>query len=164
MQRHAPLLVMLLCLCFFAFVESASPALAGSVDPQAPPLRPGMARVWFLRASDSPRGYVQAAAPVIYANGVPVGNLPVNGKFYRDLAPGAYAFSVQSYGLPTSQATTVQLAAGAPTYLQVQWAASWQFGFPESGWGFAPNTFVITPMSPQVAQAYLPTLAYLGAR
>lgn len=63
-----------------------------------------------------------------------------------------------------AQVATVQLAAWTQTYLQVQRAASWQFGFPEAGWGFAPNTFVITSISPQLAQAYFPTLAYLGPR
>jgi hypothetical protein len=37
-------------------------------------------------------------------------------------------------------------------------------GYPEAGWSFAPNTFAILTMSPQVAQAYLPTLTYLGQR
>ncbi|MBV8524470.1 MAG: hypothetical protein JOY71_20485 [Acetobacteraceae bacterium] len=103
-------------------------------------------------------------APVIFANEAPIGNLPINSKFFRDFAPRTYRFTVQAYGLPTPQATTLQLAPGTETYLQVQWAASWQQGYPEAGWGFAPNTFIITTMSPQVAQAYLPTLAYLGPR
>jgi hypothetical protein len=60
-------------------------------------------------------------------------------------APGTCRFTVQSYGFPTSRATTVQLAAGARIYLQVQWAASWQFGCPEAARGFAHNTFIITP-------------------
>lgn len=131
---------------------------------QAPAIRPGTARAWFLRAQDSPRDNVQAAAPIVFANGAPVGNLPVNSGFFRDFASGTYRFTVEAYGLPTPQATTIEVAAGTETYLQVQWAASWQQGYPGAGWSFAPNTFIITPMSPQVAQAYLPTLAYLGPR
>ena len=32
------------------------------------------------------------------------------------------------------------------------------------GFSFAPNTFAVLTASPQVAQAYLPTLSYLGQR
>jgi hypothetical protein len=56
------------------------------------------------------------------------------------------------------------LAAGTQTYLQAQWIASWQVGYPEADFSFAPNTFAILTMWPQVAQAYLPTLTYLGQR
>jgi len=34
----------------------------------------------------------------------------------------------------------------------------------KADFSFAPNTFAIFTMSPQVAVAYLPTLAYLGPR
>lgn len=67
---------------------------------------------------------------------------------------------MQPYGLPTGQADTVQLAPGTQTYLEIQWLASWEEGYPEAGWGFAPNTFGILIMSPQLAQAYLRTLTY----
>jgi hypothetical protein len=131
-----------------------------------PALAPGTARVWFLRAWDSPsgEGYVYAAAPVIFANGAPIGDIRTGTEFFRDFPPGTYRFMVQPFGLPTSQETTVQLAAGTETYIQVQWAASWEFGYPEADFSFAPNTFVISPMSARVAQAYLPTLTNLGQR
>ena len=85
-------------------------------------------------------------------------------SFFRDFSPGTYTFTVQPYGLPTPQATTLRLAAGTQSYLQAQWIASWQVGYPEVDFSFAPNTFAILTMSPQVAQAYLPTLSYLGQR
>ena len=131
-----------------------------------PVLAPNTARVWFLRGWDSPsgQGYVYTAEPAIFANGVPVGGIRTGTEFFRDIPPGTYRFTVQPIGLPTPQETTLQLAAGTETYLQVQWAASWQFGYPEVDFSFAPNTFVIMTMSPQVAQAYLPTLTNLGQR
>ena len=76
---------------------------------------PGTARVWFLRSAGSVNGNVWAAEPEIYANGAPVGDIPVGSKFYRDFRPGTYRFTVQSYGLPTGAADTVYLALG--TYL-----------------------------------------------
>jgi hypothetical protein len=97
---------------------------------------------------------------VIYANGASIGDIPAGAEFYRDFRPGTYRFTVQPYGLPTGAADTVQLAPGTQTYLEIQWVGSWEEGYSEAGWGFAPNTFGILTMSPQLAQAYLPTLTY----
>jgi hypothetical protein len=134
-------------------------AIAADAAAQTPALAPGMARVWFLRTEDSANGAVYAAAPIIYANGAPVGDIPVGADFFRDYPAGTYRFTVQSYGLPTGQADTVQLAPGTQTYLEIEWLASWEEGYPEAGYSFAPNTFGILQMSPELAQAYLPTLA-----
>ena len=153
-------------LCLAALLGCA--AETTTTASQSPPLpaAPGTARVWFLRGWDSPsgEGYVYAAAPVVFANGAPLGDLRTGTEFFRDFPPGTYKFTVQPYGLPTTQETTVQLAAGMESYLQVQWVASWEFGYPEVDFSFAPNTFAIFPMSAQVAQAYLPTLTNLGQR
>jgi hypothetical protein len=150
-------------LCFAALLGCTAET---STPTPIPALAPNIARVWFLRAWDAPSGQnsVYGAEPVIFANGAPVGDLRTGTKFFRDLPPGTYRFMVQPFGLPTSQEATVQLAAGTETYMQVQWAASWQFGYPEADFSFAPNTFVISPMSARVAQAYLPTLTNLGQR
>ncbi|HUC10834.1 MAG TPA: hypothetical protein VL985_10480 [Stellaceae bacterium] len=162
-HRHLSLLVVLgLCLSgFFGCAEATtivSPA-------QAPPPKPGMARVWFFRPSLTPQfGAVTAFSPEIFANGTPVAAIAPGTTFYRDFAPGIYRFMVQPYGLPTSQTTTLQLAPGTQDYLQVDWISSWTQGYPEAGWSFSPNTFGILSASPQVAQAYIQTLAYLGDR
>jgi hypothetical protein len=155
---------MLLGLCLGAIADCAPAATAMAQEAQAPALEPGTARVWFLRPTSSPNGNVEAAAPIIYANGASIGDIPAGTEFYRDFRPGTYRFTVQPYGLPTGQADTVQLPPGTQTYLEVQWIASWQQGYPEAGWGFAPNTFGVLTMSPQLAQAYLPTLSYHGQR
>lgn len=101
---------------------------------------------------------------MIYANGAPVAAIPLGTGFYRDFAPGTYQFTVQPFGLPTGQATTLQLAPGTGAYLDVDWVSSWTQGYPPASWNFAPNTFAILTMPKQVAQAYLPTLGYLGER
>jgi hypothetical protein len=149
----------LLGLSLVALVNLAPEGIAAA-QAQTSALAPGMARVWFLRPAGSLNGNVWASAPEIYANGASIGDIPPGTEFYRDFRPGTYRFRVQPYGLRTGQADTVHLAPGTQTYLEIQWAASWQYGYPEAGWGFAPNTFVIMTMSPQLAQAYLPTLAY----
>ncbi|HTV46223.1 MAG TPA: DUF2846 domain-containing protein [Stellaceae bacterium] len=151
-----------LALCLLALVDCTGRATVATAA--APALQPGRARVWVLRQTDPVVGYVQAAAPMVFADGAPIGRSRAGTAFYRDFAPGTYRFTVESYGgLPTGQAETVRLAAGSETYLQVQWLASWQVGYPEAGWSFAPNTFAILTMSAQLAQAYLPTLSPVAA-
>jgi hypothetical protein len=159
----APLLLALMV----AVLSDCTPQVTvASSQAQIPAIAPGTARVWFLRGWDAPSGqtFVYAAAPIVYADGASVGSIPVGSSFFRDFPPGTYRFTVEPFGLPTAQATTVQLEAGTQSYLQAQWIASWVEGFPEAGFGFSPNTFAVLAMSPQVAQAYLPTLTYLGQR
>lgn len=124
----------------------------------------GTARVWFIRIANVAQIRFLAASPTVFANGVPVGALPAGTEFYRDFAPGTYRFTVEPYGQPTDQSETVTLTPGSQVFLQVQWAASWQFGAPPPNWGSSPNTFVITALSPHLAQAYMPSLTYLGGR
>ena len=156
MRESRLIIATMLALSLAASANLAPKAVAAAAKGQTS----AMARVWFLRPAGSLNGNVWAAAPMIYANRAPVANIRAGTEFYRDFAPGTYRFTVQPYGLPTGEADTVHLAPGTQTYLQVQWAASWQYGYPQAGWGFAPNTFVIRTMSPQLAQAYLPTLTY----
>lgn len=130
-----------------------------------PGAQPGTARVWILRQVDA-FGAIQSAAPMVFANGAPIGRSLPGTVSYRDFTPGTYTFTVEPYGqaLPTGQAYTVRLSPGSEAYLQVQWVASWQFGYPEATYSDYPNTFGIVPMSPQLAQAYMRTMNNLGAR
>ncbi|MGH7063333.1 MAG: hypothetical protein ACREET_04575, partial [Stellaceae bacterium] len=99
----------LLALCFSGFgVQAGGPAAA--VAASGSDLPPGAARVWFLRQSD-PFGAIQAATPMVFANGTPIGRSLPDSVFYRDLAPGSYSFTVEPYvvALPTGQAARLQL-------------------------------------------------------
>jgi hypothetical protein len=166
MGKYSLVVRLLLVLGLVALADCAPQATGTSAQAQIPPIPSGMARVWFLQGWDAPSGqnYVFGADPIVYADGTPVGSLRVGTSFFRDFPPGTYTFTVQPFGLPTPQATTLQLGAGTQSYLQAQWVASWEFGYPEVDFSFAPNTFAVFSMSPQVAQAYLPTLSYLGQR
>ncbi len=142
----------------------ALPALLPEAHAALPELQspaPGMARVWFLRTSgltDSSAG----AAPMLFANGTPLAALPVGSEFFHDFPAGTYRFTVQPYGPGTSEADTVQLAAGTQTYLEVNWLAGWEEGYPGSG--PTSDRFFIQTMAPQPAEAYLPDLTDLGQR
>ncbi len=165
-SKYALPVSVLFVACILVLANCTPQAKVTTSQAQIPSAAAGTARVWFLRGWDAPSGqtYVYAASPMVFANGAAVGDLPVGSSFFRDFSPGTYTFTVEPYGLPTPQATTLQLAAGTQSYLQAQWIASWQVGYPEADFSFAPNTFAILTMSPQVAQAYLPTLSYLGQR
>ena len=151
----------------FGFFLSAlgliSPQAIAAPDAAAVPNGTATARVWFLRPLDSLNGDVTGAAPEIYANGAPIAALPPGTKLYRDFPAGAYQFTVQPYGQPTGAADTVLLTPGSQTYLQVQWAPTWEEGYPGAR-GVDSHSFFVLSMSPQLAQAYLPTLTYLGQR
>jgi hypothetical protein len=166
MGRCALVVSLFVALAGAALSACTAPTTVALSQAQIPAIAPGTARVWFFRGWDSPsgQGFVYGAAPTIYANGAPIGEIPTGTDFFRDFPPGAYSFTVEPIGLPTPQAASVQLTAGTQSYLQVQWVASWQFGYPEVDFSFAPNTFAVLTASPQVAQAYLPTLSYLGQR
>ncbi len=166
MSKYALPLAVLLVAFILVLTDCTPQAKVTTAEAQIPAIASGSARVWFFRGWDAPsgQGFVYGAAPVIYANSAPVGDIPTGSSFFRDFPPGTYSFTVEPIGLPTPQAASVQLAAGTQSYLQVQWVASWQFGYPEADFSFAPNTFAVLTASPQVAQAYLPTLAYLGQR
>jgi hypothetical protein len=166
MSKYALAAPVLVVACLLMLADCTPRAKVTAAQAQIPAIAPGTARVWFLRGWDAPsgQGFVYGAAPVIYANSAPVGDIPTGSSFFRDFPPGTYSFTVEPIGLPTAQAATVQLAAGTQTYLQAQWVASWEFGYPEVDFSFAPNTFAVFRASPQVAQAYLSTLSYLGQR
>jgi hypothetical protein len=150
--------------CFSGLgAQAAGPVTA--VAASGSDLPRGAARVWFLRQSD-PFGAIQAATPMVFANGTPIGRSLPNNVFYRDLPPGSYTFTVEPFGiaLPTGQAARLQLAPGTQIYLQVEWLASWQFGYPSANWSDAPNTFGVIVMPPQLAQAYMRAMTNLSPR
>ena len=157
-RRCATSFAVVLCLSALGLI---SPQAIAAPDTTAPSDGTATARVWFLRSLDSTNGDVMGAAPEIYANGAPVAALPAGTKFYRDLPAGTYRFTVQPYGQPTGAADTVRLAPGSETYLQVQWAPTWEEGYPGAR-GVDSHSFFLLSMSPQLAQAYLSTLTYLG--
>ncbi|MBV8507170.1 MAG: hypothetical protein JOZ11_15350 [Alphaproteobacteria bacterium] len=124
-----------------------------------PPAEPGTARVWFFRQMDPISGNVEAAGPIIYANGAPVGQIEQGTAFFHNFPPGKYRFTVQPFGTPTREHDTLQLEPGTQAYVQVQWEANWEAN--RTGGG---SSFTVLTSSPEVAQQYLPTLTNLGQR
>jgi hypothetical protein len=161
MHKYRTVTAALLGLCLLASGGAASPAAAAATT-LVPPLASGMARVWFLRPSGEWITYIGAADPTICANGTTVGRIAEHTDFFRDFAPGTYRFTVQPYGEPTGQSTTLGLTPGSQTYLEVQWASRWELGYASSGQGPEDHAFAIWQMTPELARIYLPSLTYRG--
>jgi hypothetical protein len=106
----------LLGLCVSLLPSCAPPGSGLQSYAQVAPPAPGTARVWFVHTKDPEE---QFGDPIIYANGQQVGRSVAGIAFYHDFQPGTYAFTVQSYGIPTNAKDTVQLAPGTQTYLEV---------------------------------------------
>ena len=139
---------------FVILAGSVAPGMAAAPQASLVAPSPGTARVWFLRAGQPDgRNFFYGAVPEIYANGTPVGSIPHTSRFYRDFAPGTYRFPVQSYGLPNDQADTVQLAPGSVSYVWVEEAPPWQFGYAMGG-GTNRRSFFVYSMS-QIGRAHV---------
>ena len=127
----------------------------------APALAPGMARVWFLRQADPTGGNIYASQPIVYVDRAPLVTIQQGSAFFHDFPPGRYRLSAQTVGGATyaGQHDILHLEPGTETYVQVIAVGNWELGSPVGGYSFA-----VLPMPPNVAKAYLPTLADLGAR
>jgi hypothetical protein len=154
MPKFRRLRPLLLGVLLFA---GSTPAMAAA--PVAAIAEP--AQVWFLRPS-SAASEIFGAAPMIYANGAPIGTIPANSDFHRDYAPGTYSFTVQPYGIATGETTRLQLASGSRTYLEVQWVPNWEEGLPTVGPAPDSHSFYLINMPPQMARANLTGLTSLG--
>jgi hypothetical protein len=117
-----------------------------------PALDPGRARVWFIRQAEVADDPFYAAAPIVYANGAPIGKIGQAAAFFQDFSPGTYRFTVEPFGIPSKQHDTLHLAAGTRNYLQIQWQANWETGH------IGGSSFTVLNTSPEVARQYLPTL------
>jgi hypothetical protein len=161
MFRFAYVKAVLLGIVILAGSLSAATAAVPYASPSVP--SPGTARVWFLRAgAPDGRNTLYGAVPEIYANGTPVGSIPHNSRFYRDLAPGTYRFTVQSYGLPNDEADTVQLAPGSISYIWVEAAPPWQFGYVGGRGGSNRRSFFVYSVTPEIAQSWFQAMTDLG--
>jgi hypothetical protein len=91
-----------------------------------PPIPAGEARLWFYR-DGGPREAQDR--PYLRLNGQIAGISEPNGAFYRDVAPGHYAITVDSY-LSTylNQFADIDLAAGQEAFVKVLSEGQWVGG------------------------------------
>jgi hypothetical protein len=82
-----------------------------------PPIPAREARLWIYR-DDGP--YESQERPFVRLNGQVVGISEPNGAFYRDLAPGRYTVTADSYHTSFfDQFASIDLAVGEEAYVKV---------------------------------------------
>jgi hypothetical protein len=140
-------------LCLALLGLGGSPALAASPE-QAPPIPPGQSRVWFLRQL-LPGTIV--TPPTVYVNGAPIARSAEGTAFYRDFAPGQYAFTVENC-LPqarTGQTMTLQPNAQYAIEVQQDDNPSWDC--------YPAQVSYLQQVQPQQVMYLLGPLTYMGA-
>lgn len=114
----------------------------------APP--PGMARIWFYRDLNPNETLAMA---YIRLNGAVAGVSEAGGAFYRDVAPGQYRISVDSYVEDPHNDATVTLTPGTEAYAKVLPLDSFVQGGAAVGGGYKRNTFVVWLYPPEQGRA-----------
>ena len=137
---------------FAALCACASQPTTGSLV--IPKIPAGMARTWFYREDEPYNGLDR---PYVRMNGAIVGISELGGAFYRDVSPGAYYVTIDSYLTFINAFPHVDLRPGETAYFQV-----FEMGSVSSGVGasrnFARPSFYIWTMpaataAPQVARS-----------
>ena len=157
--NRVPAATWVVAVALLVLTGCANPTQPTAGQAQASAIALGMVRVWVLRQADTPQGNIEAARPMVFANGAPLAESKEGTAFFHDFPPGSYKMTVQAFGTPAKQSDTVQLSAGMQSYVQVQAVPNWEEGSRVGGWSFA-----VLAMSPELAQQYLPTMTYLGQR
>src|SRR5262249_41098446 len=125
----------------------ALPARTASVA--VPPIPPGQARIWFYRQWEPS---VSLNVANVMLNGVPAGSVwPSGPGMYRDVPPGHYLLSAQTYNVDTNQTRTVDLAPGREVFAKV--LAVSDTSSEGAVHAFRRDNFYVWLVSPQVAQA-----------
>jgi hypothetical protein len=134
-----------------ATASCAQLPLAGSIT--IPPIPQSQARVWFYRDADI---YESLQRPYIRMNGGVVGISEPGGTFYRDISPGNYHVSVDSYFPPVNSSRDVYLVPGQPVYFKVlpeHYICGGGGGDMGGGGDCTRDNFYVWTMPPEVAQA-----------
>src|ERR1700719_4748611 len=88
------------------------PAAASTISP----VPPNQARIWFYRDLNP---YDSLATPFVRLNGAAIGVSQPGGAFYRDVPPGHYHISADSYLDDPNQDRDVDLAPRQEIYAKV---------------------------------------------
>jgi hypothetical protein len=153
----------ILVLAMVACVQLPPPTASVTI-----PLIPaGEARVWFYRPIDA---YDSMATPYIRMNDAIVAVSMPEGASYRDVPPGPYHITVDSYGKDFNQDKDVQLAAGQELYVKIvslrAWVDTTNGGGGDAGGGgggdYGRNTFYVWLIPANAAHAEIARAAFYG--
>lgn len=138
-----------------AIAGCAQPAVTSAV--RIPPIPAGEARIWVYRDYEP---YAGKGLPAVAANGGYIGASQLGGAFYRDVAPGRYHMTVESWGVDSNQSADVDLAVGQTAYIKIVSLPSWvEYGSRST---YERPTFYAWHIPPQIAEADVAHLAFYG--
>jgi hypothetical protein len=157
--RHA--IAGILLLATTACVQSPPPIASVTI----PPIPAGDARVWFYRPIDA---YDSMATPYIRMNDAIVALSVPKGASYRDVPPGPYHITVDSYGKDFNQDKNVQLAAGQELYVEIvslrNWVPVGTAGDASGGGGdYGRDTFYVWLIPADTARGEVARSAFYGS-
>jgi hypothetical protein len=133
---------------------STAPVLAANPD-QAPPIAAGQSRVWFLRQLLPGSSF---HPPMIYVNGSPIAASGQGTAFYRDFAPGQYAFNVENCLPQPAAGQTMSLRPNAQYAIEVTQDDN-------GAWDCSPpQVSYLRQVQPQQVPYLFAPLAYQGAK
>jgi hypothetical protein len=123
-----------------------------------PPIPAGAARVWFYRDGGP---YDGRGTPYLRMNEAIVGVSEPSGALYRDVAPGQYHVTVDSYGRDFNQSRWVYLLPGQQAYFKIVSLRNW------AACGGVRNdcqrdTFYVWDIPPEIAQGDVARSQFYG--
>jgi hypothetical protein len=135
------------------------PAAAYAISPV-----PTQARIWFYRDLSI---YSSLAEPYVRLNGAPVGVSQPGGAFYRDVPPGHYHISADSYLDDPEQDRDVDLAAGQEIYAKILPSDHWiegggGGGKGGGGGGYHRETFYVWLYPAEAARPAIAQSSFYG--
>ena len=143
---------------------SASSAQMPPTAPSAIPLIPSNeARIWFYRDLAI---YSSLATPIVRLNGAAVGGSQPGGAFYRDVPPGHYHISADSYLDDPNQDRDVDLAPGQEIYAKIlpsdHWIEGGGGGGRGGGSGYHRETVYVWLYPAEAARPVIAQLPFYG--
>jgi hypothetical protein len=125
-----------------------------------PPVPAQEARIWFYRDLD-PHGSM--AMPYVRLNGTAVGVSQAGGALYRDVPPGHYHISADSFLTDPIQTRDVDLAPGQEVYAKVLSLDNWIEGFAQdAGASYHRETFYVWLYPAEVARPRIAQSSFYG--
>jgi hypothetical protein len=125
-----------------------------------PTVQPGLARAWFYR---DPGPYDCLGTPYIRMNGAIVAVSQIGGASFREVPPGQYLVTVDSYLMAPEQSRNVYLFPGQQAYFKILCLRNWiAGGGGRDGGGYQRDTFYVWDIPPVVAQGDVARSRFYG--
>jgi hypothetical protein len=159
-SQPAPLLRRLLSagLVLTSLAMASCAPLPPTASVAIPPIPAGAARVWFYRDGGP---YDGRTTPYLRMNETIVGVSEPHGALYRDVAPGQYHVTVDSYGRDFNQDRWVYLYPGQQAYFKIVSLRNWVMGASQRN-DFQRDTFYVWDIPPEIAQGDVARSQFYG--